>query len=261
MHKGVASRPTSVAPLAPGLFTGPASAASVTGNATYFAGLGSPYGGCGLPQSALDSQNFVALNVFDTPGQPFCRNGSWVADRYDGATLTMLVADSCADSDAWCRDDPNHLDLAQNSLNRFAKDGLPVGDMYPGHWNNRRISWQFVPAPGCAGDIRIGFIQSAQPYWPVIAVSHLPNGIHGVQYYSNGTWHDASMDSDLGQDYRIYRIGPTSTSPTQGTQYRIRVVDASGALVAGGRTYRFALPSSCANGCGPAYTTVTYTTS
>ena len=40
----------------------------VTGNATYFSGLGSPYGGCGLPQANLDSQDFVALNVFNTPG-------------------------------------------------------------------------------------------------------------------------------------------------------------------------------------------------
>lgn len=40
----------------------------VTGNATYFSGLGSPYGGCGLPQADLDTQNFLALNVYNTPG-------------------------------------------------------------------------------------------------------------------------------------------------------------------------------------------------
>src|SRR5580698_2535405 len=43
-------------------------ATPVTGNATWFTGLGSPYGGCGLPQSALDSQNFLALNVQNSPG-------------------------------------------------------------------------------------------------------------------------------------------------------------------------------------------------
>ncbi|MET8946085.1 hypothetical protein ABZX30_21515 [Streptomyces sp. NPDC004542] len=57
----------------------PASAASVghntvadssdyTGNATHFDGLGSPYGGCGVPQANLESQNFAALNVWNTPG-------------------------------------------------------------------------------------------------------------------------------------------------------------------------------------------------
>jgi hypothetical protein len=40
----------------------------VTGNATWFSGLGSPYGGCGLPQANLDSQNFLALNVQNSPG-------------------------------------------------------------------------------------------------------------------------------------------------------------------------------------------------
>src|SRR4051812_45582699 len=152
----------------------------VTGNATWFEGLGSPYGGCGLPQAALDTQDFVALNVYNTPGdyqfyprpipsslanktglsdtgrncgryvqvtvsdnctgindgapnQPFCRNGSFVADAYNDATLPMVVADSCGDSNAWCRDDPYHLNLAKASLNRFARNGTAVGDMYPDH--------------------------------------------------------------------------------------------------------------------------------
>lgn len=119
----------------------------VTGSTTYFDGLGQPYGGCGLPQANLETQNFIALNVYDTPrdygnyprpltgadlaklgmwnngrncgrwvqvtvsdyctgindgapNQAFCRNGSWVADAYNGATLTMLVADSCGDANA-----------------------------------------------------------------------------------------------------------------------------------------------------------------
>ncbi|HEX3786319.1 MAG TPA: cellulose-binding protein [Pseudonocardiaceae bacterium] len=277
----------------------------VTGNATYFSGLGSPYGGCGLPQADLDSQNFVALNVFNTPGnyggfprpipasmagitgmfdnglncdrfvqvtigdrctgtndgapnQPFCRNGSWVADKYNGATLTMVVADSCADSNAWCRDDPYHLDLAQNSLNLFAHGSTPVGDLYPNNWNNRQISWQFVPAPAYSGDINIGFLQSAQLWWTAIAVSHLPNGIHSIQYYSNGVWKSATMDSDLGDDYII---GPTTTTPTQGTQYEIRVTDSADTLLNAGRVYHFSLPTNCTNGCSGAYTAAPYTTS
>ena len=40
----------------------------LSGNATWFSGLGSPYGGCGVPQANVDSENFVALNVFNTPG-------------------------------------------------------------------------------------------------------------------------------------------------------------------------------------------------
>ncbi len=278
----------------------------VTGNATWFSALGAPYGGCGLPQSALDSQNFLALNVQNTPGnygtylprpipaadasmigmfdnglncgrwvqvtignyctgvndgapnQPFCRNGSWVGDAYNGATLNMIVADSCQDGNAWCRDDPYHTDLAQASLNQFLRGGQPVGDMYPNHWNNRQVTWQFVPAPGYTGDINIGAIQGAQPYWPAIAVSHLPNGIHGVQYYANGTWQNAQMDADLGDDYII---GPTTGAGTPGTQYEIRVTDASDTLINDGRVYSFSLPAGCSTGCSGAYTPISYTTS
>jgi hypothetical protein len=273
----------------------------VTGNATYFSGLGAPYGGCGLPQANLDSQNFLALNVYNTPGyygteprpvpaadasimgmfdnglncgrfvqvtvgdyctgtndgaqnEPFCRNGSWVADQFDGATLTFVVADSCADSNAWCRDDPYHIDLAQNSLNRFQLGGQPAGDLAD-KWNNRQVSWQFVAAPNYSGDIGIGFIQGAQAWWSSIAVSHLPNGIHGVQYYADGTWQSGTMDGDMGDDYII---APTTAG---GSQYEIQVVDASGSLVNGGRVYSFSMPSSCGTQCSAAYTAATYTTS
>jgi expansin (peptidoglycan-binding protein) len=279
----------------------PPTTGPVTGNATWFEGLGSPYGGCGLPQSALDTQDFVALNVYNTPGdyafyprpipssladkiglfdnglncgryvqvtisdnctgvndgapnQPFCRNGSFVADTYNGATLPMVVADSCGDSNAWCRDDPYHLDLAKASLNRFVKNGTAVGDMYPDHWNNRHITWQFVTAPGYTGDIKIGFLQGAQTWWGAIAISHLPNGIHGVEYFANGTWQQAQMNSDMGESYIV---APTVAA---GTDFQIRVRDAADQLINSGRVYSFSLPASCNPQCGTAYTQVPYTT-
>jgi hypothetical protein len=273
-----------------------------TGNATYFTALGSPYGGCGITQSALDSQNFVALNVQNTPGdystflsrpissqyanqiglfnnglncgrwvrvtisdycngtndgaqnQPFCRGGSgWTSDQYNGATLDMIVADSCQDNNAWCRDDPYHLDLAQAALNLFVKNGLPIGDMYPNHWNNRHIQWQFIPAPNYSGDINIGFIQNAQIWWTPIAITHLQNGIHGVDYFANGIWTKATMDSDMGQ---TYLIGPITTG---GTTYQIRVYDVNDQLINNGRIYNFAFPASCGTNCSSPFTQVTYT--
>ena len=277
----------------------------VTGNATWFTGLGSPYGGCGLPQADLDSQDFLALNVQNSPGvytdlprpipaadaseigmfdnglncgrwvqvtigdyctgindgapdEPFCRGGSWISDQYNGATLDFVVGDSCDDGNAWCKDDPYHVDLAQASLNNFVLNGQPVGNMYPDHWNNRHVSWQFIPAPGYTGDIRIGAIQGAQPYWPAIAISHLPNGITGVQYQANGNWVPAQMDSDMGDDYII---GPTTGAGTAGTQYEIRVIDSSGSFVGNGEVYSFTLPAGCTDGCPAAYTPVSYTTS
>ena len=31
------------------------------------------------------------------PDEPFCRNGSWISDQYNGATLDFVAADSCDD--------------------------------------------------------------------------------------------------------------------------------------------------------------------
>jgi hypothetical protein len=273
-----------------------------TGNATHFDGLGSPFGGCGLPQSALDSQNFVALNVQNTPGDyttslarpisaqfagkiglfnnglncgrwvrvtmgDFCTatndgapgkgfcygTGGLVADQFNGAMLDMVVADSCQDGNGWCRDDPNHLDLATASINQFILNGQPVATLLPNHWNNRQISWQFIPAPNYTGDIKIGFIQGANLFFPAIAITHLQNGIHGVDYFANGAWVAAKMDSDLGQDYII---APTATN---GSSYQIRVHDASGQLINNGRVYLFSFPTSCGQQCGPPFNQVTYT--
>jgi Cellulose binding domain len=192
------------------------------------------------------------------PNEPFCRDGSWVSDQYNGATLDFVVADSCDDGNAWCKDDPYHVDLAQASLNQFVLNGQPVGNMYPDHWNNRQVTWQFISAPNYTGDIDIGAIQGAQPYWPAIAISHLPNGITGVEYYANGTWSNAQMDSDMGDDYII---APTTGAGTAGSQYQIRVVDASGNLVNNGEVYSFTLPAGCTDGCAAAYTPISYTTS
>lgn len=274
-----------------------------TGNATWFSGLGSPYGGCGVPQANLDSQFFVALNVQNTPAnystflprpiaaqnasaigmfsnglncgrwvrvtignnctgindgapnQPFCRNGSWVADNYNGASLDLLVADSCQDGNAWCRDDPNHLDLVQSSLNQFLLNGQPVGNMYPNAWNNRQMNWQFIPTPNYTGDIQIGFLQGASPFWSAISITHLANGIHGVEYNQNGTWVNAPMDSDMGDDYVIL---PTTAG---GTDYQIRVFDSSDQAINNGRIYHFSYPSSCGSSCSTPYLATTYTTS
>jgi hypothetical protein len=130
--------------------------------------------------------------------------------------------------------------------------------MYPNHWNNRQVTWQFIQAPNYTGDISIGAIQGAQTFWPAIAISHLANGIHGVQYFANGSWANATMDADLGDDYII---APTTGAGTAGTQYEIRVTDASGNLINNGRVYNFSLPAGCGNGCSAPYTAISYTTS
>ena len=277
-----------------------------TGNSTWFAALGSPYGGCGVPQAYIDSQNFVALNVQNDPGnytltlsrpisttgpnasdigmwnnglncgrwvhitmesncngtndgnqdESFCRGGlGWVPDQFNGAEIDSVVADSCQDENSWCRDDPYHLDQAQPQLDNYVLNGEPAGDIYPNFWNNRQISWYFEPAPNYTGDINIGFLNGANAYWSAISITHLPNGIHGVQYMLNGVWTTAVMDADLGDDYIVL---PTVAG---GTQYEIQVFDVTNTLINSGRIYSFSYPASCGSSCTPALTPITYTTS
>jgi len=289
-------------PVTASLTTSIPAVSGMNGNGTRVDRLGSPVGGCGVPQEVLGTPDFVALNVFHTPGdygsyprplppsladkagrwdngrncgryvqvtigdlcsgtndgaagKPFCRNGFWSKDEYNGATLTMVVADGCQAADAWCRDDRDHLGLSSASLNRFVKDGAPVGDLDPAHWNNRQISWSFVPAPDYRGDLRIGFVQGAHRFWPAIAVSQLPNGIHGVEYLSeDGSWRDGQPNGDLGQSFVI------GSTTGVGTIYRIRVRDAADAPVHNGRVYTFTMPSKCALKCAAAHTKVDYST-
>ncbi|MGD0095412.1 MAG: cellulose binding domain-containing protein [Terracidiphilus sp.] len=275
-----------------------------TGNSTWFSALGTPYGGCGVPQQYLDSQNFVALNVQNDPGNyslflsrpiasqyaseiglwengsncgrwvhviigdfcegmndgmqdaPFCRGGQgWVSDQFTGAELDLVVADSCQDGNAWCRDDPYHLDQAEAALNLYELNGVPVGNMNPTFWNNRQIHWNFELPPNYTGDINIGMLANSTAAWTAISVTHLPNGIHGVQYLLNGVWTTAVMDGDMGEAFLIL---PTVAG---GSQYEIQVFDISNTLINNGRIYTFTYPASCGTLCTPAFTPVTYTVS
>ena len=76
----------------------------VTGSATWFDNLGSPYGGCGLPQDQLETQNWIALNVFNTPRdyamypRPMAANdpkvGMWDNGHNCGRWVRVSIADS-----------------------------------------------------------------------------------------------------------------------------------------------------------------------
>lgn len=278
--------------------TSSASTADKQGVATHFLGFGEPYGGCGIPQSKLETQNFVALNVFNSPGnytywprplsganlgylgefdngkncgrwvhvtiqedcnglndgaqnQPFCRGGTgWFDDGKKGAELDMLVADSCGDDNAWCRDSRYHLDLATGAVtSRFMLAGQPV-NLLPDNFNNRKISWHYIEAPNYQGDINIYFMQGAEAYWPAIAINNLKNGIHGVEQLVNGQWVRAAMNSDMGQAYILQ--GGVS-------RFQIRVYDVNDQLINGGRVYTFDFPTSaCGNKCTAPVTQVTY---
>ncbi|MGW4746925.1 cellulose binding domain-containing protein [Streptomyces sp. NPDC004290] len=291
--------------LLPTLGAGPASAGGLQvhqGVGTRFDGTGEKGGGCGVPPAQIESDRFVALNVWDTPGfygdglprpvpadraaitgafdnglncgrwvritlgdyctgdnrgqagDGICARGAWAADAYSGATVDAVVTDSCGDGNEWCRSDRDHLDLSKPTLSRFTLNGTRLPDLESaGRWNNRKLSWSFIPAPDYRGDISIGFALDAAEWYAPVIITNLPNGIHGVEYFADGGWRTASATSDDGQRYEIR----PATADHRG--YRIRVIDADGQLVQGGREYSFARPAGC-DPCTSLYTPAPYTT-
>ncbi|MER6463356.1 cellulose binding domain-containing protein [Streptomyces sp. NPDC001228] len=274
-----------------------------SGVATYFDATGQDGLGCGVPPAQIESTNFVALNVWNSPGNfatnlprpvpaslgavrgvwdnglncgrwvriklsdyctvsnggeagaGICKGGEWKADEYNGATLDAVVTDSCGDANEWCRSSKYHLDLSHAALSAFTLGGRKVGDLESlGKWNNREVDWSFIPAPGYTGDIKIGFAKDADPYYAPVVITHLPNGIHAVEYFDGSAWKKGTMTSDNGQRYEIQPDSPARD------HYRIRVIDAADKLLAGGREYTFGRPGGCAP-CSAPYTGVRYTTS
>jgi len=257
------------------------------GWATYYDQSWSPRNNCGTSAALLGTGNYAALNFYASPkggvgayangsncgryirvtigrkcvgvanagnlNQGFCRGGRLVDDRYTGAALTFVVADSCPDANAWCRQDAAHLDLAHPALDRFVKAGrvlTGLGD--GGNWNNRRISWTYVAAPGYRGDVHIAFTKDAQRYWPAVVITHLQHGIGSVRYLQSGTWHRAAPVGSLGQELVLGATVPN------GTHYAVKIVDRTGRAIHGAKAYRFTLPRACANACSADHTPVAY---
>jgi len=194
--------------------------------------------------------------------ESFCRNGSgWASDALDSASLDVIVFDQCTDGNAWCRDAKYHLDLHTPNLTAFKLDGKVVPLATPNStpvtiatsytvnakvFNNRKISWNFETAPNYQGEPRFYFSVDSKPYYMRILVTHLPNGIHGVEQYVNGTWKPATMQSDMGQMWILPDAGATT--------FKLRLTDADDKLVMDGRTWTIHYPAACNSNCSGAAT-------
>ena len=69
------------------------------------------------------------------------RAGGGIPNAQSGAVVYGYVADSCQDSNGWCKHDRSHVDMGAPNLRSL---GLLE------NWQNNRIQWQFLdgPAPG-----------------------------------------------------------------------------------------------------------------
>ncbi|MCX6181741.1 MAG: hypothetical protein NT150_07430, partial [Bacteroidetes bacterium] len=207
---------------------------------------------CGRWMKVTIMEDCVGGSNSGTLGTGFCTGSSfWQNDIYSGATMYMVVADACGDNNGWCRESPYHLDLHTSSLNFFSINNNPVNDMYPTHFNNRKINWEYVEKPNYQGDIKIHFMQNASKWWSSILITNLKNGIHSVEQKVNGNWVKLNMNSDMGQ---AYLLDPTAQP------FIIRVYDANDKLINNGREYTFDFPVSCGGTCANPATEITFQT-
>jgi hypothetical protein len=168
----------------------------------------------------------------------------------------VVVFDQCTDGNAWCRDSKYHLDLHTVDLAHFRLDGTTVALATPNgsgpltastsfqvsdRFGNREVLWDFEPAPNYQGEPRFYFSKDSKPYYMRLVVTHLPNGIHGLEQWTQGQWEAATMQGDAGQQWVL--PDPSVTT------FKVRLIDASDQLVMLGRTWTLDFPVSCGASC------------
>ena len=205
--------------------------------------------------NGLNCGRYVQVTVGDyctgtndgAQNEPFCRNGSWISRPVQRRHARLRGRRQLRRLQRLVPGRPLPRRPGPGLAQQFVLNGPPVGDMYPTHWNNRQVSWKFVPAPELHRRHQHRSIQGAQAYWSAIAISHLPNGIHGVDYYSAGGWQSAPDEQRHGRrlhhraDHRVAGGHPV---PDPG---RRRL----GQLGQQRRVYSFSLPACCTPGARP----------
>jgi hypothetical protein len=105
-----------------------------------------------------------------------CNWGQWEDDGFVGAELTAMVADTCVSNMHyqgldWCINDYYHLNIQSSGLKLFKKNGVTVD--LSNNWNNRNITWYFVPNNVTK---EIHFTYQASSYSKMMALKGFDNG-------------------------------------------------------------------------------------
>lgn len=206
-----------------------------------------------------DGANDGAMN------KDFCRGGTgWHPNLHTGSQAYAVVFDQCTDGNAWCRDSRWHLDLHVTILGRLRKEGIllpplavpvlgpdgkPKAD--PNNpwaveyrvtgFENPKVSWEYVQAPNYQGEPRFWFSMDSKAWYMRLIVTHLPNGIHGLDQLVDGVWKPARMEGDAGQMWLL--------PDPSGKSFTVRLTDAQDQPVMGGRTWTFDYPTACGASC------------
>ena len=268
------------------------------GVATYFDGLGTPYGGCGVPQEKLETQDFVALNVFNTPGNGTQYTRPVPDDNIDvmgefqngyncGRWMKVTIMENCKGtndgalgqqfcrgaSSAWISDKFVGAELnmivadACGDANGWCRDSpyhLDIMKPSLSKFNkNGVLTTDMVPANWNNRKVKWEYIE-APNYTGDIKIHFMKDA---QMYYSpilitnlkNGIH---GIEQKIGSNWvaieRFADMGQAFILKDNKSPMRIRVIDVNDEYVNKAREYVFSLPASCNPKCVPATTQVTY---
>ena len=261
--------------------------------ATHFDGMGDPYGGCGVPQSIVETSNFAALNVQNTPN-----NYSSYLQRPITQSASVGEFNNGLNCGRWI----------QVTLGNFCQGGSNSGTVNTqfcagGQWVSNGFSGSTLPmliSDSCQDGNRWCRDDRYHIDAATSALTHFGSGVDASVWGNPQiSWNyiDApnySGDIQIGfakgaQQYwpaiiithlqrGIHKVeqyinGSWSaqkmnvdlgqmyilTADPSGS-FKIRIYDANDQLINGGRAYVFSMPAGCGATCSSAYTQTAYTT-
>jgi hypothetical protein len=258
-----------------------------TAMATHFDGCGTPYCGCGVPQSLLGTNHFLALNVQKTPNDyttylvrpiqdsskvgAFNNGGNcgrWIKvtlGRYCTGVNSGIPGHPFCEGGQWVSD--NYTGATLNFIvadscqdgNRWCRDDTYHTDLSTASLKEFDLHGQKVDVSGKWNNREVMWDYIAGPTNSI----KLYFGQHAQQYYPviiiTGFQDGLSgvEENNGGTWSRIKRVSDEGQSYllNNGVNFEIRLLDINGKII-NSRTYKFGFPSSCPNNkCGdqPAY--------
>lgn len=267
----------------------------VHGYATNFDALGEPYGGCGVPQSALEWPHSAALNVQHTPRdyvsqlarpiQNDAINGAWDRGRNCGRYIRVELLDACIGKNA---DESNALEFcATGTVSPDAFSGASLDFMVADSCQDAQVwcrddryhvglSTGSLTAFKKNGVVLTDLKQNwstRKVRWRYIDAPNYTGDIQiGFLKDASPEWPaivvthlprgihgiEAEVKGEWVPATVIRDYGQAfMLPPTDSRRFKIRILDAFDEPLFGGRMYSFELP--CKDLCSAPYTKVAYT--
>ena len=270
-----------------------------TGVATYFDDLGKPFGGCGVPESIVETSNYVALNVFNTPGngtqyvRPIKGSdlkymGEFQNGRNCGRWVRVKILENCISGQndgalglAFCRNGGKWMQdkFYGAELEMIVTDACGDGNGWcrdsPYHLDLHTTSLSEFELNGQkTTGMYPTYFNNRKIEWEYIEAPNYTGDIKihvmeaAQRYYMpilitnlpNGIHKvEQKVNGKWVNVPMNSDLGQSYVLPNNDAPYTIRVTDADDNLLNEGREYKFGFPSSCGTKCLPPTTEVSYT--